>query len=232
MRALLFDTFGTLVDWRTSLIQAFTEFGRQKGWERPWAELVDDWRAPYEPMMNRVRSGELPWTDLDALHRMALMDLLPRFGLDALSSDEVDQITLFWHRLSAWPDSVPGLNRLKRKLTLAPLSNGNFSLLVDLGKFAGLPFDAILGCDLFKHYKPDAETYLGACSLLKLSPGEVVMVAAHNYDLAAARDLGLKTAFVPRPAEYGPRQTKDLRPEGPWDFVADNMIELAELLGC
>jgi 2-haloacid dehalogenase len=232
MKALLFDTFGTLVDWRTSLINSFAELGEEKGWDRPWADLVDEWRALYQPMMDRVRSGELPWTDLDALHRMALAELIPKFGLEALGSDEIDNLTLFWHRLSAWPDSVSGLNRLKRKFILAPLSNGNFSLLLDLGKFAGLPFDAILGCDLFKHYKPDVETYLGACKLLKLSPGEAIMVAAHNYDLAAARDLGLNTAFVPRPAEYGPGQTKDLRPEGPWDFVADNMIELAGLLGC
>jgi 2-haloacid dehalogenase len=118
VKALLFDTFVTLVDWRTSLIKAFAELGRQKGWEPPWADLVDDWGAQYPAMMDRVRSGELPWTDLDGLHRMALTDLLPKFGLDALSSEEVDQITLFWHRLSAWPDSVPGLNRLKRKLTL------------------------------------------------------------------------------------------------------------------
>jgi len=232
MRALLFDTFGTLVDWRSSLINAFTEFGRLRRWERPWADLVDEWRALYQPMVERVRSGDLPWTDLDNLHRLALVELLPRFRLTDLASEEIDELTLYWHRLSAWPDTVPGLSRLKHKFILSPLSNGNFSLLVAVAKFAGLPFDAILGSDFFKHYKPDPETYLGACAIFKMPPGEMVMVAAHNYDLEAARELGLVTAFVARPHEYGPRQKKDLRPEGPWDFVAKDMIELAELMGC
>jgi 2-haloacid dehalogenase len=232
MRVLLFDTFGTLVDWRTSLIAFLTDFGRQKGRQIPAAEVVDRWRTAYEPMMNRVRTGKLPWTDLDALHRMALTELLPDFQLSDLTAAEVDQLTLGWHQLSPWPDSVPGLTRLKHKFILGPLSNGNFSLLVDLSKFAGLPWDAILGADLFEHYKPDVETYLGACELLKTSPSDVLLVAAHNYDLKAAQALGLKTAFVGRPTEYGPRQMKDFGPEGDWDFVARDMIGLAELLGC
>ena len=232
MKVLLFDTFGTLVDWRTSLIAALTDFGREKGRQVPAAEIVDRWRAAYEPMMARVRTGKLPWTDLDALHRMALTELLPDFQLSDLTAAEIDQLTLGWHQLSPWPDSVPGLTRLKRKFILAPLSNGNFSLLVDLAKFAGLPWDAILGADLFKHYKPDPDTYLGACELLKVSPAEVMLVAAHNYDLKAAQSLGLKTAFVARAMEYGPRQSKDFGPEGAWDFVARDMVELAGLLGC
>ncbi|MBV8214950.1 MAG: haloacid dehalogenase type II [Verrucomicrobia bacterium] len=232
MKVLLFDTFGTLVDWRTSLIAVLTEFGRQKGRQLPAAEIVDRWRAAYEPMMARVRTGKLPWTDLDSLHRMALTELLPEFQLSDLTPTEIDQLTLGWHQLSPWPDSVPGLTRLKRKFILAPLSNGNFSLLVDLAKFASLPWDAILGVDLFKHYKPDPATYLGACELLKVSPEEVMLVAAHNYDLKAAQSLGFKTAFVARPTEYGPRQSKDFGPEGAWDFVARDMIELAERLGC
>ena len=232
VKALLFDTFGTLVDWRTSLIAAFDEFGRSRGYQRPWPELVDRWRAAYQPMLDRVRFGELVWTDLDGLHRASLVELLPDFESDGLSSAEIDQLTLFWHRLSPWPDVVAGLNRLKRKFILAPLSNGNFSLLLDLARFAGLPWDAILGADLFKHYKPDPETYLGACGLLKLAPAEVMLVAAHNYDLKAAQQLGLKTAFVARPTEYGPGQTKDLKAEGSWDLVAEDLIELAELMGC
>ena len=232
MKVLLFDTFGTLVDWRTSLISALTEFGREKGRQVPAVEIVDRWRAAYEPMMARVRTGKLPWTDLDALHRMALTELLPHSKVADLTAAEIDQLTFGWHQLSPWPDSVPGLTRLKRKFILAPLSNGNFSLLVDLAKFAGLPFDTILGADLFKHYKPDPETYLGACELLKVSQVEVMLVAAHNYDLKAAQSLGLKTAFVARPTEYGPHQAKDFGPEGAWDFVARDMIELAGLLGC
>ncbi len=231
MRVLLFDTFGTLVDWRTSLITLLNDFGRKKGRQIPATEIVDRWRTAYEPMMGRVRTGKLPWTDLDALHRMALTELLPDFQLADLTAAEIDQLTLGWHQLSPWPDSVPGLTQLKRKFILGPLSNGNFSLLVDLSKFAGLPWDAILGADLFRHYKPDPETYLGACELLKLSPPEVMLVAAHNYDLKAAQSLGLKTAFVGRPTEYGPRQIKDFGPEGNWDFVARDMIELAEQLG-
>jgi len=232
MKALLFDTFGTLVDWRTSLIAAVTEFGRQKGRQLPADELVDRWRSAYEPMMARVRTGKLPWTDLDALHRMALTELLPDFQLSDLAEAEIDQLTFGWHQLSPWPDSVQGLTLLRQKFILAPLSNGNFSLLVDLAKFAGLPWDAVLGSDLFKHYKPDPETYLGACELLKTSPAEVMLVAAHNYDLQAAQSHGLKTAFVARPTEYGPHQSKDFGPEGAWDFVARDMIELAGLLGC
>ena len=232
MKVLLFDTFGTLVDWRTSLIVALTDFGRQKGRQIAAAELVDRWRAAYEPMMDRVRKGKLAWTDLDALHRSALTEILPDFQLSDLTAAEIDQLTLGWHRLSPWPDTVGGLTRLKRRFVLAPLSNGNFSLLVDLSRYAGLPWDAILGADLFKHYKPDPETYLGACDLLKLPPAEVMLVAAHNYDLGAARVLGLKTAFVPRPTEYGPHQSKDFGPEGDWDFVARDLIELAGFLEC
>lgn len=232
MKVLLFDTFGTLVDWRTSLMATLTNFGRKKGRELPAADIVDRWRMAYEPMMNRVRMGKLPWTDLDSLHRLALTEMLPDFQLSDLTPAEIDELTFAWHQLSPWPDSVAGLTRLKRKFILAPLSNGNFSLLVDLAKFSGLPWDAILGADLFKHYKPDPETYLGACALFKITPAEVMLVAAHNYDLKAAQALGLKTAFVARPTEYGPRQQKDFGPEGSWDFVAHNMIELAGLLGC
>jgi 2-haloacid dehalogenase len=232
MKVLLFDTFGTLVDWRTSLIATLTDFSRKKGRLLPAAEMADRWRAAYEPMMNRVRTGKLSWTDLDTLHRMALTELLPEFHLSDLAAAEIDQLTFAWHQLSPWPDSVAGLARLRRKFILAPLSNGNLSLLVDLAKFACLPWDAVLGADLFKHYKPDPETYLGACELLKTAPAEVMLVAAHNYDLKAAQALGLKTAFVARPTEYGPHQTKDFGPEGSWDFVAHNMIELAGLLGC
>jgi 2-haloacid dehalogenase len=232
MKILLFDTFGTLVDWRTSMIAVLTDFGRDKGRQIPAAEIVDRWRAAYGPLMDRVRTGKVAWTDLDDLHRMSLTELLPEFQLSDLTAPEIDQLTLGWHQLAPWPDSVPGLTRLKRKFILGPLSNGNFSLLVDLSKFAGLPWDAMLGADLFRHYKPDPQVYLGACELLKTPPSEVMLVAAHNYDLKAAQALGLKTAFVGRPTEYGPRQVKDFGAEGKWDFVACDMIELAELLGC
>jgi 2-haloacid dehalogenase len=180
--------------------------------------------------MDEVRSKKRPWTILDDLHRMSLINLLPAFDLQHLSSGDVDYLKSCWHRLNPWPDVVPGLTRLKTHFLIGPLSNGNFSLLVELNKFAGLGWDFVIGSDLFQHYKPDSETYLGACSLLGLTPSEVMMVAAHNYDLQAAQSLGLRTAFIPRPTEYGPEQTEDLEPTGTWDLVATDVENLAQQL--
>jgi 2-haloacid dehalogenase len=230
LKALLFDTFGTVVDWRSSLIEAFTGFGQSRQLDVDWAQLVDQWRSAYWPSMDDVRKGKLAWTTLDELDRAALIKLLPVFKLEQLSPNDIDHLNAFWHRLHPWPDARPGLARLKTRFLIGPLSNGNFSLMVELNKFAGLGWDFVLGSDIFRHYKPDLETYLGACSLLGLPPAQVMMVAAHNYDLHAARSFGLRTAFIPRPTEYGPSQTKDLRPEGPWDIVATDLEDLATQL--
>lgn len=230
LKALLFDTFGTVVDWRSSLIEAFSQFGQSRQLDVDWPKLVNQWRAAYWPSMDNVRKGKQAWTTLDELHRAALVKLLPAFKLEQLSQNDVDELTRLWHRLNPWPDARPGLARLRTVFLIGPLSNGNFSLMVELNKFANLGWDFIFGSDIFRHYKPDSETYLGACSLLGLAPAQVMMVAAHNYDLHAARSFGLRTGFVPRPTEYGPSQTKDLEPEGPWDVVATDLENLAEQL--
>jgi 2-haloacid dehalogenase len=230
-KAILFDTFGTVVDWRGSLIAELTAFGAQRGLAANWPGLVDAWRGAYAPSMARVRRGEQPWTRLDDLHRASLDALCPRFGLQDLPEADRAWMTLGWHRLSPWPDSVAGLRRLRGMAIIAPLSNGNVSLLVDLARFGGLPWDLVFGADLFGHYKPDAETYLGACRLLDLPPDQVMMAAAHNGDLRAARALGLQTGFLSRPTEYGPGQTTDLGPEQDWDIIATDLEAMATLLG-
>lgn len=231
VKALLFDTFGTLVDWRTSLIADLSEFGRARGIAIDWTALVDAWRAAYHPSMDRVRKGELPWTVIDDLHRTSLEELLAQHGVRDLSEADLDYLTRGWHRLHPWPDTVVGMTRLHARFILSPLSNGNVALLVNLARFGRLPFDVIMGADLFRHFKPDPETYLGACALLRLQPGEVMMVAAHNYDLGAAAAFGLKTAFIPRPTEYGPLQNKDFTATGDWNVIARDMRDLAEQLG-
>jgi 2-haloacid dehalogenase len=230
IKALLFDTFGTVVDWRSSLIEALSRFGQSRQLDVDWSKLVDQWRSAYWPSMDKVREGKLAWTTLDELHRAALVTLLPAFKLEQLSAADIDDLNGLWHRLKPWPDVRPGLAQLKSHFLIGPLSNGNFALMVELNKFAGLGWDFVFGSDIFRHYKPDPETYLEACSLLGLKPAQVVMVAAHNYDLHAARSFGLRTAFIPRLTEYGPSQTKDLRPEGPWDIVASDTEDLARQL--
>ena len=196
VRAILFDVFGSVVDWRGSLIAFLQEWGAEHGREADWAGLVDDWRGAYAPSMDRVRRGEIPWTILDVLHRQSLERLLVEYGVSGLAEAELDHINRGWHRLRPWPDSVAGLTRLKQRYVIAPLSNGNFSLLVNMAKQAGLPWDAICATELFGHYKPDPETYLGAAKLLGLAPGAVMLGAAHNHDLAAAQACGLRTAFL------------------------------------
>jgi 2-haloacid dehalogenase len=228
VRAIMFDTFGTIVDWRNSLIKSLEEFGQERGLEAAWDRLVDRWRADYQPNLDRVRRGELEWTILDELHRAALVELLPEFGMASLPEADLHFLTGCWHRLSPWPDAVEGLRRLRRKYIIGPLSNGNLSLLVNLAKYGELPWDVIFGADLFRHYKPDPETYLGVCAFLGLRPEQVMMAAAHNYDLAAAKELGLRTAFIPRPMEHGPGQTSDLSAAQPWDVIAIDLIDLAE----
>jgi 2-haloacid dehalogenase len=231
VKAILFDTFGSVVDWRGSLIADLTAWGDAHGLTADWTGLVDAWRGAYAPSMDRVRRGELPWTGLDVLHRATLERLAGSYGLAGLSAAELDHINRGWHRLLPWPDSLPGLHRLRRRCIVAPLSNGNVALLVNMARFAALPWDAIFGADLFGHYKPDPETYLGAARLLGLAPGEVMMAAAHNHDLAGARAAGLRTAFFARPTEYGPLQTRDFAATGRWDIVAEDIADLATQLG-
>ncbi|MBU6500032.1 MAG: haloacid dehalogenase type II [Rhodospirillales bacterium] len=230
--AILFDTFGSVVDWRGSLIDELTAWGQGRGIAADWARLVDAWRAGYAPAMDRVRRGELPWTRQDDLHRATLVRLVGEFGIAGLSEADLDHINRGWHRLRPWPDSVAGLTRLRRRYIIGPLSNGNVALLVNMAKSAGLPWDMVFATELFRHYKPDPETYLGACDLLGLPPARVMMAAAHNGDLHAARACGLRTGFFPRPTEYGPGQVCDCAAEEAWDVVATDMSDLAGRLGC
>jgi 2-haloacid dehalogenase len=229
--AVLFDVFGTVVDWRTSLIRQFEQFGVENGLKAEWATLADDWRAAYQPSMNGVRSGQRPWTDLEHLHRQSLDNLLPGHGLDVLNEAQRRRLVLFWHCLDPWADSVAGLARLKSRYIIGTLSNGGVRLLTDLAKHSGLPWDVIFSSDLFRHYKPDAEVYLGAAQLLNTAPANIMLVAAHNNDLAAARTHGFKTGFVARPTEYGPRQLKDLKAEADWDVIANDFVDLSGKLG-
>src|SRR6266550_2854203 len=203
VQVLVFDTFGTVVDWRSAVIAEGEQLGRAKGLTLDWPAFADAWRAGYGPSMNRVRSGDLPWTKLDVLHRMTLDQLLVRFKIEGLSEDEKQQFNRVWHRLKGWPDSVAGLTRLKKRFVIAPLSNGNLSLPTEMAKFAGLPWDCILSTELVRHYKPDRETYLMPGEFFDVEPSAVMMVAAHPGDLDAAKALGLRTAYIHRPLEYG-----------------------------
>jgi len=233
VKALVFDVFGTVVDWRTSLIDDFIDFGEKRGIKADWTALVDGWRAVYSASMDEVRRHpERGYVILDVLHRRSLERLVEQLAIRGLSEADLHHLTMGWHRLHAWPDSVSGLSRLKTKYIIGPLSNGNVALLTEMAKFAGLPWDLILSAELFEHYKPDPETYLGAVRLLGLSVEQVMMVAAHNHDLKAAQKLGLKTAFVARPTEYGPLQKYDFKATGEWDIVAADFGELAGRMGC
>jgi 2-haloacid dehalogenase len=232
IRALTFDVFGTVVDWRNSLIREGEALGRTHGLDVDWPAFADAWRGLYQPNMSKVRNGEMPWTKLDDLHRMALDRLIVEFKITGLSEEETDHLNRAWHRLDPWPDAVPGLTRLKRKFILATLSNGNVALMVNMAKRAGLPWDAILGAEVARHYKPQPEAYLTTAALLGLRPEQCLMVAAHNGDLAAASALGLRTAFVPRPTEHGAGQTKDVTPAREWDVIARDFEDLATKLGC
>jgi 2-haloacid dehalogenase len=230
VKALVFDVFGTVVDWRGSLIREGRLLGRRKRLKADWPAFADAWRAGYRPAMARVRSGELPWTKIDDLHRMILDGLLERFGLRGLSAAELDDLNRAWHRLAPWPDARAGLAKLKRRHVIATLSNGNVALLVNMAKHARLPWDCILSAEVVRHYKPDPETYLGAASLLGVEPHELMMVAAHKDDLHAARACGLRTAFVPRPKEYGPRVKVDVSREPAFDVHARDFNDLARQL--
>ena len=230
--ALLFDVFGTVVDWRSSIIAEMTAFAAARHHQADWAAFADDWRALYQPAMEEVRSGRRGWTILDVLHRESLDKLLDTYGLTGLDEADKDHITKVWHRLMPWPDAIAGLKRLKTRYIIGTLSNGNIGLLTRMAKHAGLPWDVVLGAETARAYKPQPQAYLANVGLLNLRPAQVMLVAAHNGDLAAAAATGMRTGFVARPSEHGPRQTRDLAAERPWDAVADSFTALAEVLSC
>jgi 2-haloacid dehalogenase len=230
VKALVFDVFGTVVDWRSSIIREGQLLGRRKRLRVDWPAFADAWRAGYQPAMARVRSGELGWTKIDDLHRMILDGLLKQFAIRGLAEHEIDDLNRAWHRLRPWPDARRGLMRLKRDHVIATLSNGNIALLTNMAKHAGLPWDCILSAEVFRHYKPDPETYLGAAQALGFAPDETMMVAAHKNDLRAAQACGLRTAFVRRPLEHGPDVPRDLAADRAFDFNADDFLDLARQL--
>lgn len=234
VKAIVFDTFGTVVDWRGSIARKAAELARRKGIAGvDWDAFARAWRAGYAPGMARVKSGERPWTALDTIHRERLDEILPEFGLgDAFDEGEKAAINRLWHALDPWPDSIPGLGRLRTRHLIAPLSNGPVMLLATMAKRAAIPWDIVFGSDMFETYKPDPAFYLGAVRLLDAEPGEVMMAASHNDDLAAARALGLRTAYVNRPYEYGADQAKDFEAESDWDVIADSIEDVADKMGC
>lgn len=231
IKALAFDVFGTVVDWRASIIREGALLAQAKGLRVDWGKFADAWRAGYAPAMNRVRKRELPWTNIDGLHRLILDDLLREFGVAGLSEDEIAHFNRAWHRLMPWPDAVGGLNRLRSRYVLTTLSNGNVSLLVDMAKNAGLPWDCVLSAELCGHYKPDPEAYQMVVHLLDVQPSELMMVAAHQSDLQAAARVGLRTAYVMRPLEHGPDGRAEPAPRGAFDVVATDFHDLAAQLG-
>ncbi len=232
VKALVFDVFGTVVDWRGSLIRELTAFGNGRGVHADWARFADDWRSMYQPAMEEVRSGRRAWTILDALHRESLLALLERYNIQGLGAHEIEHLNTIWHRLDPWPDAIDGLLRLKRRYIISTLSNGNTGLLIRMAKRAGLPWDLILGAESAQAYKPLPECYLRNAALLNLEPSEVMLVAAHNDDLAAAAATGYRTAFVVRRSEYGPEQKKDLAATQAWDIVTDSFIGVADAMRC
>jgi 2-haloacid dehalogenase len=230
IKALAFDVFGTVVDWRGSIAREAAAAATPYGISSDWEAFADAWRAGYAPAMNRVRKGELPWMNIDALHRLILDSLIDRFGLAALAEAERAALNFAWHRLDPWPDSVRGLTQLKRRFVITTLSNGNLSLLTRMAKHAGLPWDCVLSAELFGHYKPDPETYLGAARLLDVSPAELMLVACHPDDLRAAQAQGLKTGYVKRPLENGPTRPPYVYKAEEFDLVAEDFIDLARQL--
>ena len=230
VKVLVFDVFGSVVDWRGSIERDLSAWGKTNHIQADWAGLALAWRSLYQPKMQQVRSGQRPWTLLDDLHRESLEELLPKFGLTTLVPDDLDHINRVWHRLDAWPDAIAGLTRLKSKYVIGPLSNGNIALLANMAKYAGLPWDLSFSTEWFKAYKPMPAAYLGVAQAMNVKPSEVMLCAAHNDDLKAARAQGLKTAFWPRPTEYGSAQTKDFKAEESWDLVASDIRDLADQL--
>ena len=231
VRALVFDVFGTVVDWRSSVIAELECLGRKRDLSRNWAEFADLWRQGYGDGVRKINDGADSWVTVDVIHRRKLDQLLRQFEVPGLKEDEIDHLNRIWHRLSPWPESVEGLARLKARYIVSTLSNGGVGLLVNMAKFGGLPWDCVLSAEMFGRYKPDPRVYAGAARLLGLAPGEVGMVAAHEHDLLGAQAAGLRTIFVPRPDEYG--SGKAFKPHesiDKFDVVADDFVELANRL--
>jgi 2-haloacid dehalogenase len=231
LKVLAFDVFGTVVDWRSSVIAEGERFGKAKNINVDWSAFADAWRGIYRPYMDKVQNGELPWTKLDDLHRMMLNETLNKFAISNLSAEEKENLNRVWHRLTPWPDSVPGLQRLKSRFVITTLSNGNISLLTNMAKHAGLPWDCILSAENVRCYKPDPQVYLLVPQLFDLQADQVMMVAAHEHDLQSANKHGLRTAFVHRPRERGAGNAVVIPAPGKYDVVATDFLDLANQLG-
>lgn len=231
IHAVLFDTFGTVVDWRGGMIGATRRWAADRAIDIDWPAFIDQWRTCEDPGKRAVREGRAPWMTLEEIHREALEPLLQGLGLGGMPAADRDWLLGTWALGVPWSDSIPGLTRIRRRVPIASLSNGSMSQMLRLARGAGLPWDCIFSAELFRAYKPAPDVYLGACRYLGVAPANVLLVAAHNYDLQGAREQGLQTAFIPRPTEFGPRQTKDFGPEADWDFVAADLVELALQLG-
>lgn len=228
VKAMTFDVFGTVVDWRSSIAREIQDIGQKKGFDLDWNSFADEWRSGYAPSMNKVRNGEMPWTKIDNLHRMILDELLSKHKISNLSEEETDGLNRAWHRLDPWPDSVEGLTLLKKDYIISSLSNGNVALLVNMAKYGGLPWDTVLSAEIAKHYKPDPESYLSTGEYLGLPINQVMMVAAHKNDLKAAKSNGMITGYVPRPKEHGENTVVDYAAEGYIDIMADDFIDLSK----
>ncbi len=229
-KACFFDVFGTLVDWRTSIAREAEAVLKPLGHALDWLAFADAWRGEYQPAMDEIRSGRNPFSKLDLLHRSNLEKILPRFNVSGLSEAQLRHLNLAWHRLDAWPDATPGLTRLKRQCMLAPVSNGNISLMVALARRNGFPWDAILGSEIAGDFKPKPKVYLAACEALDLAPGDCMMIAAHSNDLAHAAKCGLRTGHIARPNEHGPGKG-ETAPAIPVDVAGANLVDLASKLG-
>ena len=232
VKAIVFDIFGTVVDWRASAIRELCSFATGRGLVADWAKFADDWRGLYQPSMEEVRSGKRPFAILDDLHRESLIKLLPKYEITGLEPHEIEHLVTIWHRLHAWPDMASGLARLNTRMITGTLSNGNIGLMTRLTKFNALPFDVILGAEAARAYKPQPEAYLRTAELLNLKPEQMMLAAAHNNDLAAAAVVGYRTAFILRPDEQGPGKTNDPKAEQAWDVVTDSCHGLADAMGC
>jgi 2-haloacid dehalogenase len=233
VRALLFDTFGTLVDWRTGLITQLEQWGAANNITADWPGLVLAWRRDHVPALAKVRTGQREWANYDELQSETIRQLAPEFGLPTLSDGTLDHLARMWHHLPAWPDTVEGMARLRTKYLVAPLSNGHVALVMSLARGAGITFDTVFGADVFRQYKPDPKTYLGATSLLGCTPDEVLFVASHPSDLKSAAGCGLRTCYVRRPLEYGEGVVVEQEPsEGDFDVMVSDLLELASVMGC
>lgn len=231
-KALLFDVFGTVVDWRASVINELRSYGQGRGIDANWDAFADDWRGLYQPSMEAVRNGSRAFAPLDDLHRESLRTLVSKYDLPRTNEREEDHLVTIWHRLKPWPDVVEGMYRMKRQYILGTLSNGNIGLMVRLAKYSGLPWDAVLGAEIAGDYKPQPQVYRASAAALNLHESECMLVAAHNDDLAAAAAVGFQTAFIARPDEYGPNQVRDKHASHSWNIVTDSFAGLADQLHC